>query len=434
MISLHSNNELSDRNKSVLKFIFFALLAVYIADCFTPLRLHYDSVRYFAIKDCIENGCPPDSDAARDYFPFGYTAWLLILSKFGILNSFTVVFTNCLFLLAGIYFIYKVFEKRVSPYLLFVVILLNWLFIKFVAHPLSEMEYVFFSLGSIYFFHRFTQGRKFIYLLPSLLFCWLAFITKTVGITLVGGIAVGLIWEFKESQLAFLKKNKFLIGGILILIAVAVLVFAKQLGLNHYIGVLSEHLKEAPFFTRLQWRFTEWGELFLNTPSNKVAQLLPGFGILIFALVGLIVFCWFCAVLFSKSRPISALIKAYLIFYFLIMFNWPFNDPRFWVPVMPVMAAVVLQADFNRNRLLKLSSRVLMGVYLILGIVAAGYMIYSSFNKEFFAKNQANGFYKNEYEMHFFGKVTRDSTNNSIKRDSVPVVNSYILDLLKRHD
>ncbi|MBC7866665.1 MAG: hypothetical protein H7X88_03935 [Gloeobacteraceae cyanobacterium ES-bin-316] len=443
MMLLTATDKFSERNKLILKFMFFVLLAIYVINCFTPLRLHYDSVRYLAIKDCIEFGCPPDSDAARDYFPFGYTAWLLILSKLGILSSISIVVTNCLFLLGGLYFISKVFEKKISPYLYFIIVLLNWLFIKFVTHPLSEMEYVFFSSGSIYFFYLFTRGRKIVFLFCSLLFCWLAFVTKTVGITLVGALAFGLIWEFKESQLAFLKKNKFLIVGLLILIAASVVLFAKQLGLNHYIGVLSKHLNEAPFFTRVAWRFTEWGELFLNTPSNKVVERLPGLGQILFISVGVIVFSFFCIFLYFKKNTIPAFIKAYFLFYLIIMFNWPFNDPRFWVPVMPVMAAIVLQAPLGINYFYKFSSRLLLAVYFLLGFTAAGYMIYSSNNKAFFAKNQAKGFYKKEYEMHFFNKDPKGaaSTLNSSDTirtvnigDSVKIVNPYIMGLLKRYN
>jgi hypothetical protein len=440
MLSTHPLNNSGERNKGILKFALFALIAVYLVDCFTPLRLHYDSVRYFAIKDCIESGCPPDSDAAKDYFPFGYTANLLVLSKLGILSSFTIVLTNFLFLLGGLYFITKAFKKRFSPYLLFVVVLLNWLFIKFVTHPLSEMQYVFFSMGCIYFFYRFTEARKIVYLLLSLLFCWLAFVTKTVGISLVGAIALGIIWEFR-AQMTFLKKYKILIAIVLIAIGAGVVIFSKQLGINHYIGVLETHLNEAPFFKRLQWRFTEWGEIFLNMPANKAVDRLHTAGEILFIATGVVIFFWFCMVMFAKRSAIPFLIKAYFVFYCIIMFSWPFFDPRFWVPVMPVMAAVVLQAPF-RSSIMKLFSRVLLVIYIVLGSVAAGYMIYSSFNKSYFAKNQANGSYKNDYETHFFSPLPEAEVNviNSSDTmrvirtgDSSKVVNPYILSLLHRY-
>src|ERR1700688_2049045 len=108
---------LSNRLNIIFKWAFFAMVAVYLIDCFTPLRLHYDSVRYYAIKDCWEFKCPPDSDAAKDYFPIGYTALLFVLSKLGILKSFSIVLINSAFLLSSLYFLYKVFEGSFPKYL-----------------------------------------------------------------------------------------------------------------------------------------------------------------------------------------------------------------------------------------------------------------------------------------------------------------------------
>ena len=418
---------MSDRNRNIVKFALFFLIGIYFIDCFTPLRLHYDSVRYYLIKDCIEIGCPPDSDQAKDYFPYGYTANLLILSKLGILTSFTVVFTNSAFLLGGLYFLGKVFKKTVSPYMLFIVVLLNWLLVKFVTHPLSEMQYIFFSLASVYFFYKFTQERKIPQLLIALLFGWLAFVTRTVGVTLICAIGVGLIWEFKEQQLSFLKKNKILVSLVLMAIVTALIIFSRELGINHYAGVLSRHFKEAPFFTRMGWRFMEWGELFINTPSNKVIDRLLGVtGLVIFIVIGLVIFSWFMYVLFSRKTGIPFFIKAYIIFYCIIMFNWPFNDPRFWVPVMPLMAAIVLHGlHLNKNRIITNVSKFLQVVYILLGLFAAGYMVYSSFNKEFFARNQARGTYRNDYEMYFFGKIQSDTGK---------FVSPYVMGVLKRYN
>jgi hypothetical protein len=413
------------RFKNLIFFAFVAIVTVYLADCFTPFRIHMDGLRYFAIKDCIEFGCPLDSPAATDYFPYGYTALLLVFSKLGILKSFWLVLINCIFLFTGLYFFSRVFEKKISPYLLSLIILINWLFVKYTAHPLSEMQYIFFSLMGVYFFHRFIIQKRMQLLLLSLFFSWLAFVTKTVGITLMGAIAVGLIWEFREAQLAFLKKNKILVGSILVLLVLALIFFSKFLGINHYANVLSEHFKEAPFFTRMEWRFKEWGEMFLNTPSNKVIDHVAKLGEYGFVLVGFLIFCWFMFKLYFKKNNLPFFLKAYFLFYCIIIFNWPFNDPRFWIPVMPLMAAFVLQLPIGENKLTRFLSTSLFVVYLALGAFASGYMVYTSFNKAELAKNQAKGVYKNEYEVHFFGKPLSDTATQ---------VDPYIVEFLRRYD
>lgn len=413
------------RFKSLALFGLIVIVAVYLADCFTPFRIHMDGLRYFAIKDCIEFGCPPDSPAATDYFPYGYTALLLIFSKLGILKSFYLVLINCIFLFTGLYFFYKVFEKKISPVLFFLLVLINWLFVKYAAHPLSEMQYIFFSLLGVYFFHRFIVEKKIQMLLLSLIFSWLAFVTKTVGITLLGALAVGLIWEFREAQLAFLKKHRLLVGSLMLLLVAALVFFSRFLGINHYANVLSEHFKEAPFFTRMEWRFKEWGEMFLNTPSNKVIDHVAKLGKYGFVLVGIVIFSWFIFKLYFRKNDIPFFIKAYFLFYCIIIFNWPFNDPRFWIPVMPLMAAIVLQLPTGENKLTRFLSSTLLVVYLALGTFACGYMVYTSFDKKELAKNQAKGLYQNEYEIHFYGKPLSDTATH---------IDPYIVNFLNKYD
>lgn len=425
-MSLQSLQPAPGRYKTVLMSAFFILLAIYIADCFSPLRLHVDTVRYYAIKDCIEFGCPLNSDAATDYFPYGYTTLLLLFSKLGILKHFPIIFINVVYLVGGLYLLYKVFESKLSPYFFFSIVLLNWLFVKFTDHPLSEMQYIFFSLGGVYFYHRFCQQKKIKYLLVSLLLCWIAFMTRTIGITLIGAIAVDLLWQYKEQQLNFFRRNKLLVTGILVVLAVLVVVFSKIVGINHYAGVLQEHFKEAPLFKRIGWRFKEWGEIFVNTPSNKVIDRLAGKpGEVAFIVLGLGIFCWFMYTLFSRRNAFPVYIKFYLVFYCLIMFNWPFNDPRFWVPVMPIMAAVVLQGTIGASRLAGYAKAAFLSVYVALGLFSAGYMVYSSFDKEFLAHSQAKGAYRNEYETHFYGKPQSDTARK---------IDTLALHVLEKYD
>jgi hypothetical protein len=423
MLTQHSL-QLNNKFSFFAKLAFFAMVAVYLIDCFTPLRLHYDTVRYYEIKDCIEFGCPADSAAATDYFPYGYTALLLILSKLGILKSFSIVFVNSLYVLASLYFLYKVFENSVPKFLFFFLVMTNWLFIKFVTLPLSEMQYLFFSMGSVFFYYRYSQQKKIIFLLLSFFFCWVAFMTRTIGVTLVGALCAGLLWEYRAKQIAFFKKNKFLIIGILVVIIAAVFIFSKPLGISHYRDVLSEHLKEAPFFKRMGWRFTEWGEIFINAPSGKMISKFAVFEA-VYIICGIIFFCWFTYRVYLTKNKIPFFIKAYILFYCLIIFNWPFDDPRFWVPLMPIIAAIILQVLFEQpNNILKKISFTLFMIYIAAGGFASGYMIYTSFNKNALARTQAKGDYKNEYEIHFYGKPLTD-TAKKIDPDVVRILNRY---------
>jgi hypothetical protein len=382
-------------------------------------------LRYFAIKDCIESKCPPGADP-NDYMPYGYTGLLLLLSRLGILKSFSVVFINCLYLAGGLFFVRKIFNYISSPFFFFFLVLLNWTIIKFVAHPLSELQYLFFSLASLYAFHLFVQHKNFRDLLFAFILAGLAFLTRTVGISLVAALFAALIWEYRKQLVIIIRKNRIWVLTFLVVVTV-LLIYSRQLGLNHYTGVMSKQFKEGLRFSDvIKWHFSEWGEILINTSKFKVISLLPGsLGEWLFVIAGVLGICGFIYICYIKRNRIPFIVKAYLFFYILLLFNWPFPDPRFWVPITPLIAAVISQTSFSSNRPVKLISALYLLLYTVLGLVSVGYMTYTSLNKKEFSKTQAKGVYRNEYEIHFFGKPLSDTATH---------VDSNLVDFLNRYD
>jgi Dolichyl-phosphate-mannose-protein mannosyltransferase len=415
----------AEKQARFLKWSVYGLGILFFLNCFTPLRLHFDMLRYFAIKDCIESKCPPEADP-NDYLPYGYTALLLLLSKLGILKSFTIVFINCLYLFGGLFFVRKIFSYIRSPFLLFFLVLMNWTMIKFVTHPLSELQYLFFSLAAIYAFYNFIQNKNIWYLLFAFLMAGVAFLTRTVGVSLVAALIVSLIWEFRKQLLDIIKKNRILVFALLVCFIV-VLIFSKQLGLNHYTVVMSKQFNEGLRFSDvIGWHFSEWGEILLNTSKFKVISLLSvSFANWIFIIFGILGISGFVYICFIKKSNIPFVVKSYLFFYIILLFNWPFQDPRFWVPLIPLFAAVICQYSFSKERISRLFFYLWLFVYSGLGLISLAYMTYTSFNKEEFSKTQAKGVYRNEYETHFFGKTLSDTVTR---------VDPYLVDFLNKYD
>lgn len=415
------------RYDRTVRAVFLALAAVYLVNCLTPLRLCVDTIRYFGIKECIQYGCDPNSDAARDYMPYGYTVLLILLSKLGILRSASIVFINCLYLFTGIFLATAVTGLGNRKWLVLVLILLNWTMIKFVTHPLSEMQYLCFSLASIYFFKRFTEIRRISPLLLSFLAGILAFLTRSVGVALIASLVAGLLWLYRKKVIGFLMKNKLVIGALVLLVA-GVFVFSKILGLNHYTGVMTDKFHQGVTrMTMITGHFREWGEVTMNTSIAKVAPHFPHhLGDAFFIGMGILFVALFFYTLFFKKNAIPDIVRIYLLFYAILMFNWPFYDPRFWVPVLPLMAAVAVGAlekiENKGKRILR--DLILLG-YSALGIAAVGYMTYTSLHKEAFARSQANGVYRNEYETRFYGRPQSDTARK---------IDPMVMQILDRYD
>jgi len=408
-----------------LKVAIYALAAVYLLNCLTPIRLHVDMVRYFLIKDCIEFGCPPNSDAAKDYMPYGYTALLLLLSKLHLLHSFVLVLINILYLAGGLWMVRKLFGETMRPYALLFIVLLNWTVIKYVTHPMSEMQYIFFSMASLYFFYRYTKDNRVVSLVAAFALGGLAFLTRSVGISLIAALVAGLVWQYRKAVMQLILRNKVYVIAIFAVIA-GVLIFSKQLGLDHYTGVFTKQFqKGVTFGAMIKWHFAEWSEVGFNTSIVKLFPYVPSAAAkLIFTITGILFVACFVWVLYIRKNSVPFIVKAYLAFYTVLMFDWPFYDPRFWVPVLPLIAAVISQLPLPRARMPRVLATVFCAVYLLLGVGAVGYFTYTSLDKKVMVRTQANGVYRNEYETVLFGKPLSDTARH-IDPDALSIIRRY---------
>lgn len=401
---------------------------VYLVSCFTPLHIHFDSIRYYNIKDCIQYGCDPGSFAATDYLPYGYTGLLMGLSKVGLLNAFMITFVNCIYIFAGLYLVYRIFAGQVHPFLFAVLALFNWTVIKFVTHPLSEMQYIFVSSLSLFFFFQYTKKKSFLYLGLAFVFALLTVVTRTIGVSLMPALVLGVAYEYRNELKRVVQKNKLMLLVIVVLGIAGAVFSASKLKITDYSGLLKEAFDKGPahfFAENLSNHFSELTEVFFNMPASKLMGFLPGkLGPALFITIGVALLGWIMYNLFNKNSKIPFYIRMYLLFYSIILLNWPYYDPRFWVPVLPLLVVVVLQTPFGIRPWLKGVSRLYLAVYLALGLFAAAYSLYIGLDKHRFAQKQASGVYRNEYETEFFGKPQTD-TATYIDQDVLKILKKY---------
>ena len=414
------------RNSRLLQILLFCLVGIYLLNCLSPIRLHADTLRYFALKDCMEFGCPPDSVGAKDFLPYGYTVLLVALSKLHLLHSFTLILVNCFYLFCSLWLMKKLFGDVLPAFVPMLLILLNWTMIKFVTHPLSEMQYMFFSLASLYFFHRYTRGKMIGHLLAAFLCAGLAFLTRSVAVALFAALMIGLVWLYRKELLHLIRGNKILVVVLLVLVVGAVML-SRVLGLDHYTAAFGKEFKKGVTFSAmLKWHFTEWSEIGFNT---SIVKLTPFVSLakakVIYVITGILLFGAFAWLVYLRRKVIPLAVTAYLFFYTVLMFDWPFYDPRFWVPVVPLIVAVICCGPLPRPRLPRLVVSAACAVYVLLGVVSVGYMTYTSLNRRVMARTQANGVYRNEYETVFYGKPQSDTAKH---------IDPAVLSVIKRYN
>ncbi|HEY4286873.1 MAG TPA: glycosyltransferase family 39 protein [Puia sp.] len=416
------------------RFLLLSFAAFYLLGCFAPLRLEYDSIHYFSLKECLENACPAGFHAADDPHPLGYPVLLLVLSRLGLLHSFVIAGINALFLAGSLFFVSGSFPPSLRSFLFFPLVCLHWTFIKFFAYPLSEMQYLFFSTGCLYCFQRYTREKKWLWLIAAFAGAGLAFFTRSAGCMLVPALLVGLMREHR--QLLKLPIVKILLVGAGILSLTGVFLFSKALRIDMYLRSLQERGSPVPL---LREHLKEWGQLIVNVPGNKVMTLLPGRGNFLLIVAGLLLALVLIYALFIRRKEVPLVISTYLIAYCLLLFNWPFFDARFWIPVVPYMVVIIVSlrnvggvgasrwaaAPRGPVAIGALVFRVLLILYFLMGLGAAGYSIYTMSHKAVLARTQAGGIFRNEYETWFFGKPMSDTANHPVDQEVLSILKRY---------
>ena len=400
------------REPAQVYFLLAFLAAIYLLNFVTPLRLTADGLRYFRMEEWMEAGFPSTAKAAGDYLPYGYGFVLLFLAKLNLLHTLTLVCLNAVYLGGSLWFVLKLVGPMPNPGYMLVLILFNWLTIKFVLTPLSEMQYLFFSSGTLYFFQRYLTHKQLKTLGLGLLFFAAAVLTRTVAVLLLVALLVTILRD-QRRQIGQRVLSYWLQAAGLILLTVCVVYFTHALRFVDYLHQLARPVEKSGIsglFSTLRRHPMDWAEVFINAPISKLSFISQSLVTGIFLVVGLFTLAWVLYVFIWADIRLPMLVRSYVLLYILVIFNWPFFESRFWLPILPLLVAALVQAPRPRFAWGRVLLRCATWFYLLAGLYALSYYTYTSWNKKVFAVKQSAGVLKNEYETHFFGRPLQDSS------------------------
>lgn len=258
-------------NKLIILII--GILLVLLANSFSPLRLTNDTVDYFTQMEKIDETLPAQFDKQKNSFPYGYVVFLFVLKKLGILTNITIVVIQCCYLLGVLYMSNRVFYGRVNSYTFTILFICSWLTMKFTLFALSEMQYLFASLGALYFYQRFEDRKNFWSASLTIFFCLVAIFTRTVGIALIPSFAMAFFLKNRKNIRYWHAGEKILaiLTGLLFLALLIIISFTSP-----YFKSLWQQFRSEPLnyiCNTLGRHVTDWGEVFINLPLEK-SQLM----------------------------------------------------------------------------------------------------------------------------------------------------------------
>lgn len=354
-----------------------ALVAVALAYCIqlpTPLRLHNDTVVLVSMGESAARGGGFLYHGSASHYPQGYPAIVAALLELGWFHVWTAVAINYLFLALGLFAVSKFLPHgRVMALLT----LLSFVTIKHATIPLTDL--VFFGVAMLCLL-ALERGRVF----ESCLLVLIAIALRRNGVALVPP----LLWVLYRRR------------RVLILPALAAAALAIRLTstLRDFHNTVAGHTIFDSARQILGFRLLEFGEIAANVPAGG----LPAIGKVLLPCAGTLFLGLIAAGLWIRRRGFGP-IELFFLGYAAILFVWPYYDPRFWLPVLPLLfgfAAPAVERLVRRGLPRELPAAYLM-VFSTMGILVLAVSIRITYSGAQFPDAYGNAQFRPTYCAYY---------------------------------
>lgn len=397
-----------------------------MAQLWTPLRLTGDGIELLSVASSAADGHGFLDHGRKTHYPPGYPAMVVCLDRAGAARPWGLIGLNALFLLVGF-----VSAKYVARHyfhlsgnwgtaaLLFTA--LSFALIKHFTLTLTDIPFFGLSMIAIALTVRAERESKALYYI-----FWAAALSISIVGVLVRPVAIALFPCLVWSLGAYLGLVEILRSNRKILIGCAALTFVVA-GVVSVLLLHTKYVQEAltilasqglgrDFRNILLFRVHEFGELFLNAPASKLGVLAPLVWISGVAGIAALVAC--------ARRSKTGVIEVYLAAYLLIMLLWPYNDTRFWTPILPLMFAELFSRaqPWTFTGWKKYAGVLYAAGYALMGLAALAYSTRITFSGREFPRRFGDDHLRATYEF-FYSDPQADRSR----------VNEAALELLQRY-
>ncbi len=387
------------KDKELRKFYFLLLIYIVLSILIFDPKLNTggDNARYVILAESLSRfkgyldlnlpGSPPHTQ-----YPFGFP--VLLVPFIWLFGKVFVVLKLIPFIcgVGALVFFYLLMRRLLTD---------NWMYpiLVFIFTPLlleynhwlfSEMPFIFFSLGALYFFSRYRESKKFFYL--GALCAVFTYFIRTAGITLIVGITLALLYKREWSRL--------IIFAIIFLVPFVLWQY-RSARIPQEWSYFHQLLSRDPYNPGLGT--VSFGDMMNRIGTNFFLYLLTIFGLSLmpkltgqffFGLVGVIVLAAVIYGLIRRGKKLDV-IDFYLIFSLGLLLLWPsvWSGDRFLLPLLPLLVFYLFYSliiIFKRFKL-RYGIMIATGVIIFLNL----FSIVPSFGKGYRTR------YPIDYERYF---------------------------------
>lgn len=372
----------------------------------SPLRLNTDAIRFLHLAWVHAD----TGDFPPEQLPLGYPLVISSLIQSGLTGRISLIIFNYIAFATGL-FLTVILVKRATSwsrnqaYGLVIIFLLSWTVIKHAAIPLSEPLYFALSTGALLCAVKANTAydfrHSFLYYEAAIVLGYLSLEVRSIGIAAVLAIMFACVLElfgFGKERTLHKQRNSIraracFLAPIITGLTLLTLGITEQLnrpGSYWQHSALSLSAEERVIRTLAIWqtRANELGALVLNVPQSAI----PDASRSILTLVGAVGAGFVIRGCFRQFQHLPA-ITVYVLFYALILLNWPYEDARFWLPILPLLAILGLSGIHST-----LSERWFAGFrslasieFAAMGVLAIGYSVHLTFSGASFPLRYTSG-------------------------------------------
>ncbi|MGB9722044.1 MAG: glycosyltransferase family 39 protein, partial [bacterium] len=302
-------------------------------------------------------------------FPLLLSIPILLFGKNIILLKLLIFLTG----LGSLLFFYLIIKETSGQYrTIFLLFYLSIpIFVVYNHWILSEIPFLFFSLGALYFLLKFCSKRQFSYFLIATFFAIYAFFIRTAGISLILGFALFFILK---------KEYKYLIIFLALFLIFFIPWEMRNAGIPDNTGYLKQLLANNPYQMELgtigfsDFILRIWDNFFLYGFTILPSTLLPVLNSkFLFSFSGLI-FILFLIIGFVIRLKNFSILETYLIFGIGVLLAWPkvWSSDRFLLPLIPLILIYIFFALIWIQDKLRIKNFVFVisGFLIILNVIS----------------------------------------------------------------
>ncbi len=399
------------RSRRTLRVIAVVLLAIYVLQLATPLRLDGDAVVYLEAARSLVDGEGYSYDGGPVKYPPGLPVVLAGLDALGIADAWSLVLLQLLCLAGACALMHRLLTRAgLQPAhagAAVAAFCLSFLVPKHVTMPLSEFLFLLLSLGCLVLLQEAEAAagpRRWTHLAGSAALAAAAISTRTIGVALLPALLWAALGSRRLDVWTFLlrtTRGRAIAAVGLVMAGLLGVVLLSSRYADEAGAVYAERGGPWALLWILRERLGEFGELALNMPRSKVPgpPWLTSTGMIV---VGAVLFLALARWLWRRRTRLASH-DVYFIAYAAVMWVWPYGDARFWIPVLPLMAGAIvplLLTPWPSTRL-RASARAYVAVFALVGLAALAYTTRLSWSGDDFPLRYGHGVTRATYQAAY---------------------------------